>query len=84
MSEQTSSTRQHIKGPFTATVSDLSVGGRPYISMKMTLTQELMVPIDDSSRYRDILDEAEKTVLSMLNDRVFEVMEDVTAEHEDK
>lgn len=83
MSESTptiQSQKSYTSGPFSITESTLSVGGRDWLSVRATLTQEVMIPIPDAFSYRKVQVEGERAILGMLSDRVSEAIENLVVD----
>lgn len=85
---ETASTPPYMKsyqnGPFTVSESTLSLNGRDWLSLKVSLSQEVMVPIPDAFSHRKTQLESERAVLGMLSDRVSEAIESLVGMEDDK
>lgn len=87
MSELTTAPSQpksYDSGPFHVVESTTSIGGRDWLTLRMSVTQELMIPLESQLSYRKSQLEGERTLLGMLSDRVSEAIDNLMNADDDK
>lgn len=70
----------YTSGPFHVTKSALTIDGQEWLSLRLSLTQEAMLPVPDPAQRRQVELSAEKAVLALLLNELTKAMGDEEGE----
>lgn len=78
------SEKSYTNGPFRVSESTVPINGQDWLKLRISLSQEAMIPIVDASRFREAQLEGERVVLGMLNERVNTAIDEIIESEGDK